>query len=161
MIDVITASPRSLRRKTIAFMAAALLSATAFMVVSPGQASATYGVCGARDFCLHYSYGQSGGVYHFSGSDSNLDNDHFEGGASNLTVGGNAESAWNNGRASTSGHDDAIVYTGRNWTGGAGCIRLGQRGDLAGGFVNNVHSYRWVTPATCNRYRTALAPRRG
>ena len=94
MIDVITASPRSLRRKTIAFMAAALLSATAFMVVSPGQASATYGVCGARDFCLHYSYGQSGGLYH-------------------------------------------------------------------GGFVNSVHSYRWVTPATCNRYRTALAPRRG
>jgi hypothetical protein len=27
---------------------------------------------------------------------------------------------------------------------------------LAGGLVNNVHSYRWVTPATCNRFPTAL-----
>jgi hypothetical protein len=147
------ATPRSLRRTTIALVVAALLSAAAFMAVSAEKASATYGVCGAGDFCLHYIYGQSGGVYHFSGSDSNLDNDHFEGGASNLTVGGNAESAHNNGRATSSGHDDVIVYTGRNWTGRAGCIRLGH---LAGGLVNNVHSYRWVTPATCNRFPTAL-----
>jgi hypothetical protein len=75
-------------------------------------------------------------------------------------VGGNAESAWNNGRATSSGHDDVIVYTRRNFTGAGGCIRLGQKGDLAGGFVNNVHSYRWVIPATCNRFRSALAPRR-
>jgi len=95
-------------------------------------------------------------AYHFGGSDSDLDNDHYEGGASNLTVGGNAESAWNNGRASSSGHDDVIVYTGRNWTGRG----LGQKGNLAGGLVNNVHSYRWVTPATCNRYKTALDLRR-
>ena len=106
---MIHATPRSLRRTTMALMTAALLSAAAFIAVSPGKASATYGVCGAGDFCLHYSYGQSGGLYHFSGSDSNLDNDHFEGGASNLTVGGNAESAWNNGRATSSGHDDVIV----------------------------------------------------
>jgi hypothetical protein len=85
---------------------------------------------------------------------------HYEGGASNLTVGGNAQSAWNNGRATSSGHDDVIVYAGRNWTGRAGCIRLGQKGDLAGGLVNNVHSYRWVTPATCNRFPTALDLRR-
>ena len=103
------ATPRSLRRTTIALVVAALLSAAAFMAVSAEKASATYGVCGAGDFCLHYIYGQSGGVYHFSGSDSNLDNDHFEGGASNLTVGGNAESAHNNGRATSSGHDDVIV----------------------------------------------------
>ena len=100
---MIHATPRSLRNTTMALMAAALLSAAAFMAVSPGKASATYGVCGAGDFCLHYSYGQSGGLYHFSGSDSNLDNDHFEGGAPNLTVGGNAESARNNGRATSSG----------------------------------------------------------
>ena len=79
------ATPRSLRRATIAVMVAALLSAAAFMAVSAEKASATYGVCGAGDFSLHYIYGQSGGVYHFSGSDSNLDNDHYEGGASNLT----------------------------------------------------------------------------
>ena len=150
------ATPRSLRRTTIALMVAALLSAAAFMAVSPGKASATYDVCGAGDFCLHYSDGQSGGLYHSSGPDSNLDNDRFEGGASNLTVGGNAESAHNNGRASNSGHDDVIVYTGRNWTGRAGCIRLGQKGNLAGGLVSNVHSYRWVTPATCNRFPTAI-----
>ena len=153
---MIHATPRSLRRTTMALMAAALMSAAAFMAVSPAKASATYGVCGAGDFCLHYSYGQSGGLYHFSGSDSNLGNDHYEGGASNLTVGGNAESAWNNGRATSSGHDDVIVYAGRNWTGRAGCIRLGQKGNLAGGLVNNVHSHRWVTPATCNRFPTAL-----
>jgi hypothetical protein len=140
----------------MALMTAALLSAAAFIAVSPGKASATYGVCGAGDFCLHYSYRQSGGLYHFSGSDSNLGNDHYEGGASNLTVGGNAESAWNNGRATSNGHDDVIVYAGRNWTGRAGCIWLGQKGNLAGGLVNNVHSHRWVTPATCNRFPTAL-----
>ena len=90
---MIHATPRSLRNTTVALMAAALLSAAAFMAVSPGKASATYGVCGAGGFCLHYSYRQSGGLYHFSGSDSNLDNDHYEGGASNLTVGGNPQSA--------------------------------------------------------------------
>jgi hypothetical protein len=53
-------------------------------------------------------------------------------------------------------HDDVVVYAGRTWTGRAGCIRLGQKGNLAGGLVNNVHSHRWVTPATCNRFPTAL-----
>ena len=53
-------------------------------------------------------------------------------------------------------HDAVVVYAGRTWTGRAGCIRLGQKGNLAGGLVNNVHSYRWVTPATCNRFPTAL-----
>jgi hypothetical protein len=48
------------------------------------------------------------------------------------------------------------VYTGRNFTGSAACIRLGQRGDLRGGFVNNVESYRWITPATCNTIPSAL-----
>jgi hypothetical protein len=160
MTDVIGTAFRSPRRTAAALLAAALLAAAGFMATSPGSASASYGVCGARDFCLFYAYGQSGGVYQFSGSDSNLDNDHFEGGASNLIVGGRAESVRNNGRASASGHDDVMVYTGRNWTGTAGCIRLGQKGNLAGGFVNNVHSYRWVRPATCNSvHRSALAPR--
>jgi len=39
-----------------------------------------------------------------------------------------------------------MTNTGRNFTGRAGCIRLGQRGDLRGGFVNNVESYRWIRP---------------
>jgi Peptidase inhibitor family I36 len=160
MTNVITPAPRSLRRAAIAVLAVVLLGAATLMATSPGSASAARGVCGPGDFCLHYSYGQSGGLYHFSGSDSNLDNDHFESGAVNVTVGGNAESAWNNGRATSSGHDDVIVYTRRKFTGAGGCIRLGQKGNLAGGFVNNVHSYRWVTPATCNRFRSALAPRR-
>jgi hypothetical protein len=160
MTNVITPAPRSLRRAAIAVLAVALFGAATLMATSPGSASAARGVCGPGDFCLYYSYGQSGGLYHFSGSDSNLDNDHFESGAVNVTVGGNAESTWNNGRAASSGHDDVIVYTGRNFRGAGGCIGLGQKGNLAGGFVNNVHSYRWVTPATCNRFRSALAPRR-
>ena len=75
-----------------------------------------------------------------------------------------AADAVGGGRLTTSprpGFEAIVVFTGRNWTGQAGCIRLGQRGDLAGGLVNNVHSYRWVTTATCNRYKTALAARRG
>jgi hypothetical protein len=160
MTNVTTAAPRSLRRTAAATLVAALLGAATVTATSPGSASAARNVCGAGDFCLHYSYGQSGGLYHFSGSDSNLDNDHFESGAVNVTVGGNAESTWNNGRASSSGHDDVIVYTGRSYKGKGACVRLGQKGNLRGGFVNNVHSYRWVTPATCNRFPSALAPRR-
>jgi hypothetical protein len=146
-----------LPRSALAVLAAALIGVAALLASSPGKASAAASKCNPGDFCLHYGYGLSGGLYHFNGNDSNLDNDRFESGAVNVTVGDSAESAENNGRASDSGHDDVVVYTGRNFKGQGACLRLGQKGDLRGGFVNNVQSYRWVTPATCNRYPSALA----
>jgi hypothetical protein len=144
-------------RTALAVLAAALIGAATWLASSPGGASAASPECGPGDFCLYYGYGLGGGLYHFSSDDSNLDNDVFESGAVNVTVGDSAESAWNNGRATNSGQDDVVVYTKRNFKGRGACLRLGQKGDLRGGFVNNVQSFRWVNPATCNRYPSALA----
>jgi hypothetical protein len=155
MSSVITKAPRSLGRTAVAVLAAALLGA-AWLAMSPGSASAAIAPCPKKEFCLYFSNSLQGGIYHFSGSDSNLGNDEFEQAPPNLGVANDAESAWNNGRADPRGRDDVAVYTGRNFTGRAACIRLGQRGDLRGGFVNNVESYRWITPATCNTIPSAL-----
>jgi Peptidase inhibitor family I36 len=67
------------RRSLGAVAAFALLAAAALLFASPERASAAYGTCGAGDFCLYYANNLTGGVYHFGGSDSNLDNDRFQG----------------------------------------------------------------------------------
>jgi hypothetical protein len=153
---VLHASSIPRRPALLALLVATLLGAAALLAIAPKDASAGPRDCNRGDFCLFYSYGFSGGLYHFSGSDRNLDNDRFESGAVNVTVGDSAESAWNNGRATNSGLDDVVLFAGRNWRGAGACLRLGQKGDLRGGFVNNVQSSRWVTPQTCNRYHSAI-----
>jgi hypothetical protein len=157
MTSVISRAPRSRRRTAGAVLAAAVVGIAASLTMSPGSASAAIAPCPKKEFCLYYFNGLQGGRYHFSGSDSNLGNDRFQDGPGNMvTVANSAESVWNNGRADSRGRDDVAVYTGRNFTGSAACVRLGQRGDLRGGFVNNVESYRWITPATCNTIPSAL-----
>jgi hypothetical protein len=155
MTSVIPKTARS--RTAVAVLVAAVLGAAAFLTMAPGSASAAIAPCPKHEFCLYYFNSLQGGRYHFSGSDSNLGNDRFKDGPGDqVTVANSAESVWNNGRADPAGRDDVAVYTGGNFTGRAGCIRLGQRGDLRGGFVNNVESYRWITPATCNTIPSAL-----
>ena len=92
------------RRITLFALVGALLAADALTSVNPAEAakpkakSAAYGVCGAGDFCLYYLYNRAGGLYHFGGSDSNLNNDHFENAAvPSAWVGNNTMSAWNRG----------------------------------------------------------------
>jgi hypothetical protein len=157
MSSVISKAPRSPGRTAVAVLLAALLGAAASLTLSPGNASAAPAPCARGEFCLYFLDGLGGGRYHFTGSDSNLGNDRFEDGLGDVvTVANHAESVWNNGIADARGRDDVAVYTGRNFTGRAACIRLGQRGDLRGGFVDNVESYRWITPATCNTIPSAL-----
>jgi hypothetical protein len=157
MTSVFSRAPRPRRLTAVAALVAALVGTAAALTVSPGSASAAIAPCPREEFCLYYFNSLQGGRYHFSGSDSNLGNDRFQDGPGDVvTVANSAESVWNNGRADSRGRDDVAVYTGRNFTGRAACIRLGQRGDLRGGFVNNVESYRWITPATCNTIPSAL-----
>jgi hypothetical protein len=156
MTSVNSAVPRLRRRTAVGVLVAALLGAGAYLAMSAGSAQAASASCPKKEFCLYYTTSFNSGLYHFSGSDSNLGNDVFERMSNRITVANAAESAWNNGRADPGRHDDVAVYTGRSFTGRAGCIRLGQRGDLRVGFQNNVESYRWVTPATCNTMPSAL-----
>lgn len=136
---------------------AALAAAAAILALAPATASARIAPCARGEFCLYYFNSLQGGRYHFSGSDSDLRNDRFEDGpGTRVTVADSAESVWNNGRASANGHDDVAVYTEPRFHGRAGCIRLGQRGDLRSGFVNSVASYRWISPATCNTLKPAI-----
>ncbi len=117
--------------------------------------SAAYGVCGAGDFCLYYLYNRAGGLYHFGGSDSNLNTDHFENAAvPSAWVGNNTMSASNRGVSDSSGLIDVLVYTGANRTGAAACVRQGASGNLRETFRNQIESYEWVTRSVSNNYRT-------
>ena len=150
------------RRITLFALVGALLAAAALTSVSSADAaakpkakSATYGVCGAGDFCLYYLYNRAGGLYHFGGSDSNLNNDHFErASVPSAWVGNNTMSAWNRGVSDSSGLIDVLVYTGANRTGAAACVRQGASGNLRETFRNQIESYKWTTRSVCNNYRT-------
>jgi hypothetical protein len=145
------------RRTLVAVLAAAALGVAAYMAAAPATASAAYGVCGAGDFCLYWATGEYGGLYHYGGSDGNLDNDHFEGAHTDQIVGNNTESVWNHGVSDPSGYNDVLVYRGAGPSGAAACIPLGARGDLPTSWWNDIEGYKWVTRATCNAHpRLAL-----
>lgn len=143
MIQVTT---RPLRTVVVAAFAA-LLGGAALLSVSPAPALAAQHPCPTREFCLYFNEDANGGFYHFERSDSNLDNDLYEGGDLGETVGDTARYVWNNGvRAEKS---DVIVYGLPGYRGAADCIRRGEHGTLPPNWWNNIESYRWVTPSEC------------
>ncbi len=159
MTAVKTTSPFPGRRIVAAMLAAALLGIAAFGAISPGSASAAPAPCADGEFCLYYLDDLKGGRYHFDRSDSNLGNDRFEDGeGSELTVANRAASVWNNGTDDPDDRTEVMVYTGRGFTGEAGCIRQDESGDLREGFANKIQSYRWVTPAQCVAEGNAIDP---
>jgi hypothetical protein len=158
-----TASP--IRRRAIR---AALAAAAVVLVAVPATASARTH-CLKGEFCLFSELKRQGGLYHFSGSDSNLGNNVFENLRPNELVGNSGRSARNRGTNVRSRLVDVAVYTQKNYGGVAGCVRQGHAGSLLDGltdwhgpsefdrgFANNVESYRWVRRAYCNKIGSAL-----
>ena len=64
----------------ISRIAAVVSAAAVLAAVAASPAAAAYGRCSSGEFCLYFNANLTGGVYHFTGSDSNLLNDRFEGG---------------------------------------------------------------------------------
>ena len=143
MIHVITGS----RRIVIAAVAAALLGATALLTLSAAPASAAFHACPMGQFCLYFNEDANGGYYHFTGSDPNLDNDHYAGGDTGETVGDTARYAFNAGVPGPK--DDVVVYGLPRYKGADACIRLDTWGTLPRNWWNNIESYRWVTNREC------------
>jgi hypothetical protein len=143
MIQVI----RGPRRTVVAAGIAALLASAALLAVTPPPASAERHPCGKGEFCLYFNEDANGGYYHSTGSDPNLDNDHYKGGDTGEIVGDTARYAFNAGRRGPK--DDVVVYGLPRYKGANACIRLGEWGTLPRNWWNNIESYRWVTNRQC------------
>jgi hypothetical protein len=149
-----TASPTRRRRAVFTAVAAAVL----LLIGVPAAASAKT-TCDTGEFCLYSNPNLSGGLYQFSGSDSNLWNDDFENEDTVLIAGTNAQSAQNRCTENPSDLIDVADYTRPALGGRSACIRRGAGGNLRRGFARNLGSYEWVTRAECSRLQSALAAR--
>ena len=138
---------RGPRRTVVIAAVAALLAATALLSVLTASASATAHPCGRGEFCLYFNEDANGGYYHFTGSDSNLDNDHYVGGDTGEIVGDTSRYAFNAGVPGPK--DDVVIYGLPRYKGANACIRLGTWGTLPRNWWNNIESYRWVTNREC------------
>ena len=140
------------RRIVLAAAIAALLGAAALLSVS-APALAAFHPCPRGEFCLYFNEDGNGGFYHFAGSDPNLNNDRYKGGDRGETVGDTARFAENAGVPAK--RRDVMVYGLPRYRGARDCIqgglRQGDRGQLPGNWWNNIESYRWVTPAECEK----------
>jgi peptidase inhibitor family I36 len=152
MTHILTAVTMPKRRVAAAVLVCALLGLASALATSPGTASAATGTCDPGEFCMYYLTNFRGGLYEFSGSDSNLNNDHFENSQTNQIVGNNTESVWNRGVSDPSGLNHVLVYSGPSFTGSAMCVTRGRKANLPANWQNNIESYRWVNADTCNRF---------
>jgi hypothetical protein len=137
---------RSPRRAILAILAA-LVGATAVPAVSASTASATYGRCDPGEFCLYSDTAQIEGIYHYAGSDANLNNDHFERGDRNQIVGNNTYSAFNFGLPDE--RSSVAIYTEEGYGGSDACIPRAENGQVPRNWWRNIESYRWVTWSQC------------
>jgi Peptidase inhibitor family I36 len=100
------------------FIAAALAAPAA-------MASNASAACEKGDFCLWQNTNRGGGLYFFSGNDSNLHNDRF---TPKVLVGDNATTAENHGDGKDpSGRVDVIAYANTGFGGARLCIPLGAK----------------------------------
>jgi hypothetical protein len=89
------------------------------------SSSADAAGCGSGDFCLWQNTNRGGGLYFFSGNDSNLHNDRF---TPKVLVGDNATTAENHGDGNDpSGRVDVIAYADTGFRGARLCIPLGAK----------------------------------
>ncbi|MDX6680907.1 MAG: hypothetical protein QOG94_946 [Solirubrobacteraceae bacterium] len=152
MTHILTAPTMPKRRVAATVLVCALLGLAGAMATSPGSASAATGTCDPGEFCMYYLTNFAGGLYEFGGSDSNLNNDHFENANTGSIVGNNTESVWNRGVSNSSGLVHVLVYSGTSYTGSALCVTQGRKANLPSNWQNNIESYRWVDTNTCNRF---------
>jgi hypothetical protein len=116
-----TISNRGKHRAAL-FAIAAVMAALAAWAAMPGSASAA---CGRGDFCLWQNTNRGGGLYFFSGNDSNLHNDLF---ARGVKVGDNATTAENHGNGNDpSGRVDVLAYADTGFRGARLCVPLGAK----------------------------------
>ena len=143
-LSAMTFLPTHPRRLLAAAAIATLVGVASFLSLSTAPASADYGRCAPGDFCLYWNANAtpSGGIYHFSGNDSNLRNDRFEVNHTNTLVANNSASAWVNGYAAA--RDDVIVYRSTGWGGGdlPPARRQGHAAERTGGTTSSPTSGR-------------------
>jgi hypothetical protein len=137
------------RRRAILAGLAALVGVTAALAVSASTASATYGRCDPGEFCLYSDSALVEGIYQFSGSDPNLNNDYYERGDRNQIVGNTTYSAWNFGNPDRK--SSVVVYTETGYGGWDACIPRTEKGQLPRNWFRSIESYRWVSWRTCVR----------
>ena len=135
------------RRTVVAIAVAALLGGAALLSLSTAPASAAFHACEMGEFCLYFNEDANGGFYHFSGSDSNLDNDRYEGGDTGEIVGDTSRYVWNAGVPANK--SDVMIYGLPHYRGAHNCILINDRGTLPHEWWNNIESYRWVTRSQC------------
>jgi hypothetical protein len=141
------------RRTLVAIASAALLVGAAMLSVWTAPASAEFHDCPRGEFCLYFNEDGNGGFYRFAGNDPNLNNDLYKGGDTGETVGDTARFAENNGVPAA--RKDVLIYGRTRYRGPRDCIqgglRQGDRGRLPRNWWNNIESFRWVTPAVCEK----------
>ena len=124
--------------------------------------SADAAICRGGNFCLWEHPNGTGGIYFFSGNDSNLHNERFNG---STRVGDNATSAANAGDPDDpSGLVDVVAFQHTNFRGPRLCIPVGtavkdlkvkrlpgdrDKGDAKGPepdrtWNDDISSFRWV-----------------
>ena len=153
MIDL-TTHPR---RTIVAAALAALFAAAALLTISPSPAAAAHYNCHEGEFCLYFNDDANGGYYHYEFSDSNLDDDEYEGADKGETVGDTARYVQNNGEPGPK--DDVIVYGLPAYKGADACIRRDTWGPLPRNWWNNIESFRWVMQAGCAKAGIIRLPR--
>jgi hypothetical protein len=165
------AGTRIARRRIVAgTLVSTVLAVIAAMSLSAATASAyVRGTCEAGEFCLGDLYHLTGGMYENAGDVNDLtrfkfyyyaDDRYNAPVAYDNPVRGNSWSAYNHGRAVSSGRNDVMVYTAKyygvvpgtppGFTGAKACIALGRRLDLPASWRDKIVSFRWVTRGECN-----------
>jgi hypothetical protein len=134
------------RRIALTALVSAVIGAVILLASSPPEASAR-DLCAKGEFCLLYNGNLANGLYRFSGSDSNLNNDRFVHNHTNMIVGFNTTAAWNRGRPAAL--DDVIIYDRPGWRTPFGCIKRDHDGQLPLEAFHRVSSYRWVSDSAC------------
>jgi Peptidase inhibitor family I36 len=150
-----TASPTRLAIR--AALAAAVLLLVAVLASASARTS-----CDSGEFCVYSDENLTGGLYQFTGSDSDADvrKDVFESEDTTEGTGLLAQSAQNKGVGDPSLRNDVLVFTEPGFDGNRACIRRGASGNLVRGFAFDISSYKWVTRAVCERFGSALEPSR-
>jgi hypothetical protein len=140
---------RSVRLRSAAAIAAAVLGLGAAPQAAPAAPAApAASVCAVGEFCLWNRANQTGGLYHFAGSDSTLWNDRFEN-ISNSTQVANASVSWWNRGTTAGGPAQVRVFSGSRFTGVHTCAPQGSRGNFGWDPVNRIYwssqveSYTW------------------
>jgi hypothetical protein len=140
---------RRMAKRALLALAVAALATMATFLPRPDAAHAGTANCPYYNFCLWEHVSFDGGRYNYSGSDTNLWNDHWVGGSGGI-VAKQASSLQNNGAPAV--YQNVRLY----WAyGDLGCVPRGAAwGDLThapywGPYVWNINDYiegyRWVS----------------